>query len=117
MPDIFGDFIFSQMIDSGVDSVFIDVVDAEGKILPAFFARVRTEDLSASQDFSYLFRLELLDGRGFSQQIYLDDQKQVIRKMVRHGFIYTLERASVDDILGQFPERADYITQKHRLLE
>jgi hypothetical protein len=117
MPDIFGDFIFSQMIDSDVDSVFIEIVDAEGKILPAFFARVRTEDLLASQNFSYLFRLELLDGRGFSQQIYLDDQRRIIRKVVRHGFIYTLERASVDDILEEFPERADYITQKHRIPE
>ncbi len=117
MPDIFGDFIFSQMIDSGVDSVFIDVVDAEGRILPAFFARVRTEDISASQNFSYLFRLEFLDGRGFSQQIYLDDQRRVIRKVIRHGFVYALERASVEDILGEFPERADYITQKHRLPE
>ncbi|MHC4069596.1 MAG: hypothetical protein ACYS18_11625 [Planctomycetota bacterium] len=117
MPDIFGDFIFSQMIDSDVDSVFIEIVDAEGKILPAFFARVRTEDISASQNFSYLFRIEFLDGRGFSQQIYLDDQRQIIRKVVRHGFIYTLERASVDDILEEFPERAEYITQKHRIPE
>jgi hypothetical protein len=117
MPDIFGDFIFSQMIDSGVDRVFIDVVDAEGKILPAFFARVRTEDISASQNFSYLFRLELLDGRGFSQQIYLDDQRRVIRKVARHGFIYTLEQASVDDILEEFPEKADYIKQKHQFPE
>ena len=117
IPDIFGDFIFSQMIDSGVDNVCVDVVDAEGRILPTFFARVGTEDLSASQSFSYLFRLEFLDGRGFSQQIYLDDQRRVIRKVARHGVIDTLERASVDDILEEFPERADYIRKKHRIPE
>jgi hypothetical protein len=61
--------------------------------------------------------VEPLDGWGFFEQVYLDGQKRVLIRLLQQEGIYTLERTSIENILRQFPERADYILQKNKMLE
>ncbi|MHC4571991.1 MAG: hypothetical protein ACYS0C_07945 [Planctomycetota bacterium] len=117
IPVVFGELTLSQMLESGHKEIFVDVIDADGTILPTLVSRIEAKDITANEEAAYIFGVESLDGSGVSQRIYLDDQGQISKRILRQEGIYTIERAGIESILRQFPERADYILQKNKMLE
>ncbi|MDD5326592.1 MAG: hypothetical protein PHY02_02115 [Phycisphaerae bacterium] len=122
MPDVLSEFIFSQMLDSDLKEILVDIIEADGEIIPACIRRAETPNSFDSQNQSggidvageepaHVFSIELLDGRGFSEQVYLDGQMQVLRILLRHENIYILERTSTENLLKEFPEQGSYILQ------
>jgi hypothetical protein len=128
IPEVLGELIFSQMLDSNQKEIFVDTIEADGKIAPALISKIETHRRFASQNQSsgavvtgeeaaYAFRVEFLDGRGFSEQVYLDDQRRISRILLRQEGI-SLERTSKENILREFPEQGSYILQsKDKMLE
>ena len=55
--------------------------------------------------------MEFLDGRGFSELLYFDSQKQVLKRLLHYESLYLLEPATVEDIVKKFPEHVDSILQ------
>lgn len=122
IPDVLGKYIFSQMLDSNQKEIFVDIIEADGKITPALVSRIEAGSPFASQNRSsgadvaqeeaaYVFRIEFLDGRGFSEQVYLDNQKRISRMLLQQESTYTLERTGAENILREFPEQGSYILQ------
>jgi hypothetical protein len=121
LPDIIGEFTFSQMLDSNQKEIFVDIIGADGKITPALISKTETPRTSALQnqngtdatvdETTYVFKVELLDGRGFSEQVYLDNQKQILRRLLHQENTYTLERTTAEDILREFPEQGRFLLQ------
>ena len=117
IPDVFLDQILMQMLESGKSQIIVDIIDAGGKIIPTLIAAVEVaQDLTADEDAAYAFMLELLDGRGFSEKIYLNDRKQVYLRLARQDNIYILERAEVGTIVREFPEHAEHILRNNQML-
>lgn len=116
IPDVLGELIFSQMLDSNQKEIFVDIIGADGKIIPTLVSRI--EATVTKEEAAYIFRVELLDGRGSSEQVYLDDQRQISRRLLQQESTYTLERTSAENILREFPEQGRYILQnKDKILE
>ncbi|MBN1391393.1 MAG: hypothetical protein JW947_01170 [Sedimentisphaerales bacterium] len=118
-PDVLGEFIFGQMLDSGQKEVLVDIIDADGRIIPALVSAIDAPRPFVSQgkgdkaeEAAYAFRVELLDGQGFSEQVYLDAGRRVSRRLLQQENAYTLERAAAEDILKMFPERGSYILRR-----
>jgi len=137
IPEVFLELIFSQILDSYHKEIVVDTIEAEGTIMPRFISRIEAEDRftpaeagAAEKEAAYVLRVEFLSGQGFSERIYLDNQKQISKILVetpkvtkgvwrplqRKG-VYILERTNIKDILRQFPKQADYILQKNKMLE
>jgi len=117
IPDIFLDQLLMQMLDSGTSQIVVDIIEATGKIIPTLIAAVEVaNDLTADEDAAYAFMLELLDGRGFSEKIYLNDRKQVYLRLARQDNIYILERAEIESIVREFPEHAEHIRRNNQML-
>lgn len=129
IPDVLGEFTFSQMLDSDQKEIFVDIIDADGKITPALISRIEmlrrfasqnqsSEAAITSEEAAYVFRVEFLDGRGFSEQVYLDGQRQISIRLLQQESTYTLDRTSAENILREFPEEGSYILQrKNKILE
>ena len=111
IPDVFMELLFAQMLDSGHKKILVDIIKDDGEITPILVRRITADNAG------YLLNVDFLDDRGFSEQIYLDDQKRISKTLLQQQSIFILERTSVEDILRQFPERTDYILQKSRLPE
>ena len=88
IPKVLLEPVFRQMLDSEHNKFIVDVIGADGTVVPALVSKIDTE-----QKGRYIFRLRFLDGRGF------------------------FEHTTMENILKQFPEWADYILQKNRLLK
>lgn len=123
IPDVLGDLLFSQMLDSDQKEIFVDIIEADGKIIPALISGIESPRRSASQNRGsgadvtneeaiYAFSVQLLDGRGFSEQVYLDDQRRISKRLLQQEGTYTFERTSAENILREFPEQGSYILQR-----
>jgi hypothetical protein len=111
VPDIVIEPVLVKMLDSDLKAVIIDVIRPDGTIAPVF-----VEKMDQQADSNAL-RVELLDGRGIWQQIYYDSSKKPIKIIIEQEETYTLRRADSDEIEKMFPERADLIRDRSRLLD
>ena len=117
IPDVFLDHILMQMLESGRNQIIVDIIESGGKIIPTHIAAIEVaKDLTADEDAAYTFMLELLDGRGYSEKIYLNDRKQIYLRLARQDNIYILERAEVESIVNEFPEHAEHILRNNQML-
>jgi len=118
IPEVFIDQLFIQMLDSNQKEIVVDIIEAAGKITPTLISRIDLEkDAAADKDVAYVFEQELLDRRGFSEQVYLDNQKQVYRRVAQQENIYILERTSAENIIREFPEHAEHILRNKQMLK
>jgi hypothetical protein len=107
------DLVFGQMIESGYKKIIVDSVDSDGQIIEAVLSRTTTADPELDDaDVQYVLSVMFLDGRGFSQQVYLDAKKQVLSILLQQDRVYLFERTSAEDLLRQIPDAADYIGLK-----
>ncbi|MHC4195252.1 MAG: hypothetical protein ACYSQZ_04820 [Planctomycetota bacterium] len=105
IPDILAETALTQMLFSNYRKIILDIVTADGRIMPALISRIEAEE-----DTGYVFALEFLNDPDISQ-IYLDEQKYILKKVWKgKGVIF--ERATIDDIASRFPEHADYLKHK-----
>ncbi|UCE99110.1 MAG: hypothetical protein JSV82_07995 [Planctomycetota bacterium] len=125
IPDIFSELTFRQILDSDYKEILVDIIEADGAILPLLISRIEKDTSAIEQFFSkaadrekvtYVLKLELLDGRGFSEQVFFDNKKLILKRLLRREVIYIIERTDEDTILREFPERADYILRKSKTL-
>jgi hypothetical protein len=117
IPDVFLDQLLIQMLDSEKNQIIIDIIEATGKIIPTLLTAIETtEDVTANEEAAYIFELKLLDGREFSEQLYLNDQKQVYKRLARHDSLYILERTSAENIAREFPKHDKRILRNNQLL-
>jgi len=118
LPDVFFDQVFRQMLDSDKQEIIVDAIDATGKITPTFVSRIEAmNDIVAGSDAAYVFNLAYLDGRGFSQQVYLDAQGKIYRSLIQQENTYVLDRTSIEDIVKEFPEHAERILRNSQMLK
>ena len=117
IPDVFLDQILLQMLESGTSQIIADIIEAGGKIIPTLIAAIEVaQDLTDDEDAAYAFMLEFLDGREFSEKIYLNRQKQVYLRLARQDNIYILERTEVESLVNEFPEHAEHIRRNNHML-
>jgi hypothetical protein len=117
IPDIFLDQLLLQMLESNKKEIIVDFIEANGKIIPTLIAAIEVaEDMSADDETAYVFKLELLDGRGFSELLYLNDRKQIYKRLARQDNMYILERTDTETIVREFPEQAEQVLRNNQML-
>jgi hypothetical protein len=142
IPNIFLQQVLSQMLDSGKKETVVDIIRPDGTIAPTFIRQTQGGLISriesdprrlASQNEAagavdegagYILEVGFLCEGGFSEQVYLDGKKQISKKVFPPFLLSqesrgasVLERVAQEDIIREFPERADFILQKSNPLK
>ena len=118
LPEALLELFLGKMLESRHEQVMVDVIKTDGTITPTIISKIEVDKAAAGESEAvYALKAEFLDGLGFSEQIFFDNQKQVSKTLLRQREIYTVERTSAKNIIKEFPERADYILQKNKLLK
>jgi hypothetical protein len=115
IPDIFIEAILSRIIENNTEQIIVDLIDSDGKIVPTIVSIF--EEYTGDEETPYVIKLELLDGQGFYQLVYLNNNRQIVRVIVQQNKRYILETVTRADIIRKFPERADFLTQKSNVLK
>lgn len=124
IPDVFILQVFTQMLDSGRKEIIIDIIGSDGKITPTFVSRVPDEkDDGEDGDAAYILGLEFLNGRGFSERMFLNDQKQISKRLVlrkdslgQQNITYLLESTTLEEIKKQFPQQEESLLRNKILI-
>ncbi len=106
IPEILLDFVFWQMLQSSYEKIVIDIIQPDGTITPTLISKIET------QQTPYALKLQPLDGSGFLENIYFDNQMQISKAIFQQDAAYMLERTTKENIITQFPERAEYLLQR-----
>lgn len=118
IPDIFLEQLVGQMLEDNKKEIIVDIIEANGKIIPTFVSGVEDQkNITADGKAAYILKMELLDGRGFSGQLYLNEQKKIYKRLVQQQDTYIFERAGIEDLVREFPEQAEKILHKKRILK
>ena len=116
IPDIFIEQLLKQIIQSNTEQIIVDIIDVEGRITPTLISVVEDrENNSTDREASYEVKLEFLDGQGYFELVYLNDQKQVTKAIMQQKSRYIIEKASREIVAREFPERADFILQRNKM--
>lgn len=118
MPEIFLDQLLTQMLDNNYKEIIVDLIEADGKITPTLISRKNTTDLdNADEETAYVLELQTLRGTGLSQQIYLNNERQILKALLHHNGTYLFERTNTENILREFPEHTEHLLQINKLTE
>lgn len=116
IPEIFIEQLIGQMLDDNKNDIIVDVIEANGRIVPILVSEIENEEEIADEEVAYLFKLELLDGRGYFEYVYLNDQRQIYKRVMQQKETYVIESTTLEDVMQKFPERANYILQAEKML-
>jgi hypothetical protein len=118
LPEALLEPFLNKMLESHHNQAMIDIITTDGTITPTIISKIEVDKTAAGESEAvYALKVELLDGRSFPEQIFLNNQKQVSKILLQQREIYSLERTTAENITKEFPERADYILQKNKLLK
>jgi len=98
IPDILLDQVLWKMLDANRREIIVDLIDAHGRITPTSVSRIE-----AAKDTAYVFELKFLDGRGFSDQVFLNNRRQIYKMLLHQDSTYSIERTSAESVEGEFP--------------
>jgi hypothetical protein len=112
VPDPLLDEVLIQMLKKDQKTILIEMIDYDGQIIPVLITKKQRPNIPAPESETEAFIIELLDGRGFVQQVYLDSQMQISKALLDYDNKYLLIRSSKEEVLNLFPERAGYMLRK-----
>ena len=112
IPDVFLDQVFWKMLDNDQKEIVVDIVDATGGMTPASVSRIE-----AGKDSAYAFILRLLNGQGFSEEVFLDKDRKIHRMILHQEETYSLERTSAENVASEFPEYTQRFVRSLQKLE
>ncbi len=118
IPEVFVELLYEQMLESDHKRIIVDVIDAEGVIIPVLIYKIeRQESKIAGEKDAYLLKAEFLDGQGFFQNIYLDSHMRISKIILHQISMLTFDRTSPENTLQHFPKHADYILKRSEFIE
>ncbi len=118
IPAVLADMVFEQMLDSDYEKIIIDVIKTDGAVAPMLVSRTEATDRAGDVDnIEYVLMAEFLDGRGFSEMIFFDSQRQILGSILKQEQVYIFERTDLETVLKLFPQQADYILKKRKTLK
>lgn len=118
IPDFLLDLVFTQMLETGHAKIIVVTINAGGAMVEVVVSRIKNKESAPGRaEAVYELKVDFLDNRRISQRLYLDSHGRISKMLLEHDGIYLFERTSVENILKQFPEQADLISQKYKMLE
>ncbi|MFH1613598.1 MAG: hypothetical protein ABIG61_00740 [Planctomycetota bacterium] len=110
IPGIVVEPVLKNFLESGERAVVIDIVLAEGKVVPTLLSRVDLKEGNNNKQMRAV-RMEFLDGRGYNQEVYFDKDGKTGRQIVRQEDTFTLERVAEKDLPDVFSGRKESIVR------
>jgi hypothetical protein len=115
VPDVVLELVEKKLLDSSREEIIVDVIRSDGTVAPVYIEKI--SPTVARQAYAYALRFEILDGRGYWQQIYYDQAKQPAKILLGQDTIFTFQHATANQIAEAFPERADIVRNQRQFLE
>jgi hypothetical protein len=107
VPNAVLDVFLAAFLDSGFERAMFDLIYYDGSVKPILVSKAAAAKKGRSSPAAYALKVEIIDGRGFYQQVYFDSDKKVLQTLVQQDEPYVMERSDIGTLMTLFPERKD----------
>ncbi|MGD9110198.1 MAG: hypothetical protein PVG93_04600 [Phycisphaerales bacterium] len=110
--------VFNQMITDNLQEIMVDIIYHDGQVKPVVisFAEPGPSSPDSSSDAVYIVKLQQLNEDRIGEEFHLDNQMNAIKRIIKQNGIYILQSSTLEDVIRMFPERADDVLQRSRML-
>jgi hypothetical protein len=115
VPTIFLELLVGRVVENNIKEAVVDMIDSSGNITPALLT-FKPVNENTGED-TKVVTLEFLNGKGFSDLLYLNDDNQISKEIIQHESTYKLERTDIESIEAEFPDQAGDIINQNQLLD
>ena len=109
MPDSIFDLVLLHMLDSRYDEAMFDLIGSDGSVKPVVVSKMVLPQNAKKLQAVYELKVEVLDGKGYFQQIFYDKDKKILQKLLYQDNSYAFEQTDVEALMRFFPEKEDRI--------
>lgn len=111
--------VFNQMIIDNLQEIMVDIIYHDGQVKPVVisFAELEPSSPDSSSDAAYIVKLQHLNEDQIGEEFHLDNQMNAVKRIIRQNGIYILQGSTLEDVIRMFPERADDVLQRSRMLD
>jgi hypothetical protein len=106
--------VFNQIITENIQKIMVDIIYHDGQVKPVVISFTEPDQ---SSDAAYIVKLQQLDQDQVGEEFHLDNQMDVIKRIIRQDGIYVLQHSTLEDVVRIFPEREDDVRQRSRMLD
>ena len=110
LPEILSDILIESFLQSGFDSVMVDMILPDGRIAPALITRAELQKTAQPNAASAVKVIFFGTGADY-QTTYFDSDGKILLSEVHGKISYKLERTERDRIIADFPQWLEKIQQ------
>jgi hypothetical protein len=114
IPNALLDVFLAGFLESDIERAVFDLMQYDGTVKPIAVSRVAVPGNGRSSPAAFEVKVEIVDGRGYYQQVYFDGDKKVLQTLVQQEEPYVMERSDIPTLRKIFPERADELLYYYR---
>ncbi|MBW8035341.1 MAG: hypothetical protein FVQ79_06870 [Planctomycetes bacterium] len=112
VPEILADMIATQLLNYQAETIYIDLIFANGQMAPAQFSTVKPENLNANtKDIASAVKIQFLGFPDNSLTIYFDKNNKIITKIENIGGMVVGHRSNAKNLINAFPEWTEQIKE------
>jgi len=115
VPAMLLEQLLQEFIESRRKEIVVDVIETDGGITPTYISMTDANGPGRRDDGSYRLQLLPLGGAETVELVYLDENMEVFRSLLRGKQIYVFETAEPEEVSLLFPERAELIHDRNKL--
>jgi len=106
------DSVTRAFVDYGSNELVIDVILANGAIVPMRLLKLPLEERPLDlPEVAHIVQLEYLDSKRGSQHVYFDGNKEIISKFEQRRIPLIWQRSDLDDVMEKFRPWEIYIQE------
>ena len=109
IPGIFLEPLINHIVQNNIQQAVVDTIEASGNITPMLISV--DPNSSNTERAKYIVTLDFMDGTNISEQVYLNEEKQITKIILQQDRIYIFQRTDLESIAKEFPDQAMNISQ------
>ncbi|MGA2915763.1 MAG: hypothetical protein ABSE89_07025 [Sedimentisphaerales bacterium] len=110
IPDILMDFLIESFLQSDFNSVMVDTLLSDGRVIPAVIAKARKQQYT-DPNISFAVDIQFLGMDGGRQATYFDKNGQILKSEVHGKISYKLEKTDKEHLISVFPDWREKLGQ------
>jgi len=112
IPEILLDTVATQLLDYPAESVYIDLLFADGRITPVQLTKFTPEDEDVqNNEIKFAVKTQYLNNPDNSQVTYFDKNHEILTKVEKTEMTVVGHRSNARDLINAFPERKEHIKE------
>ncbi|UCG49468.1 MAG: hypothetical protein JSU94_06730 [Phycisphaerales bacterium] len=119
IPAILLKQVLVEMLDCDRQELVVDIVESGGRVSAVYISLLESDESgwTGEKEAEHVFQVELLNGRGGFERIYVDGQGWILGRLSRmdDGFIF--ERSDAESLARRFPAHSEYLLKGDRAVE